>query len=226
MWRRLGKPAALCGALALFSCSSDAPQDRHILYMAVGASDAVGVGATPLTNGYVFQIRDELERGRDVELLNLGIPGANLRAIRQAVHVALRAGANPDIVTVWVGANDLIDGVDEDDFEDDLDAMLEEIEDRTDAAVVIADLPDLTQLPRFREHPQPSVTPERIEAFNEAIKEQADEHDAALVRLSDEEVEERYVSDSDGFHPNDAGHRRIAELFLRAIRPLLAALPT
>ena len=221
-WRRLDTLAALCGVLALLSCSSDATKNRHIRYMAVGASDAVGVGATPLSNGYVFQIRDALERGRDVDLLNLGIPGANVSAILQAVHVALRAGARPDLVTIWVGANDVIDGVDADDFEDDLDEMLEEIEDRTKSDIVIADIPDLTQLPRFRDHPVRSVTRERIEDFNDAIADQAQDHDASLVRLSEEEVEERFVSDADGFHPNDRGHRRIAELFLRQIRPLLA----
>ena len=37
-----------------------------------------------------------------------------------------------------------------------------------------------------------------------------------LVQLSDELVDERFVSD-DGFHPNDAGHAAIAEQFLDAI---------
>jgi lysophospholipase L1-like esterase len=91
----------------------------------------------------------------------------------------------------------------------------------TNAFIAIADIPDLTQLPRFREDPSPSVTSGRIDAFNDAIHEQATEHDAVLVRLSDEQVEDRFVSDIDGFHPNDLGHARIAELFLDAIEPSL-----
>jgi acyl-CoA thioesterase I len=225
---KLAAGAAGLAVLALLSaCSSSPPEhadDRNLLYMAVGASDAVGIGAThPLRNGYVFRIRDELEKGWDVRLLNLGIPGARTAAIKDAVQLALRSGTDPDLVTIWVGANDLIDGVEPDEFQDELNELLDALADRTDAAVFIADIPDLTQLPRFREDPIRTVTRNRIEEFNEAIAEEAAEHGATLVPLSEEEVEDRYVSDEDGFHPNDAGHRRIADLFLRAIRSLLAA---
>jgi len=124
---------------------------------------------------------------------------------------------------IWVGANDIIDGVDPKDFEKQLDNMLGRLED-TKAFIAIADIPDLTELPRFRENPTKTVTRKRIGAFNDAIKRQANDHGAALVRLSAEEVEDRFVSDADGFHPNDRGYRRIAELFLKVIEPEVAAI--
>ena len=217
------RPVALLLTILLMTgCTNHRLDEDAIQYMAVGASDAVGVGATPLTNGYVFRIEDALEaEDKNVHLVNVGIPGANLDAIAQATKTALRLGANPDLVTIWVGANDLIDGVDPEDFEAVLDDLLDRLEDK-EAFIVIADLPDLTKLPRFREEPLETVTGRRIEAFNRIIHNQADEHDAALVRLSEEEVEDRYVSDIDGFHPSDRGHRRIAELFLAAIEPEVA----
>ena len=219
----MGRPVALLLTILLMTgCTNHRLDEDAIQYMAVGASDAVGVGATPLSNGYVFRIEDALEaEDKNVHLVNVGIPGANLEAIAQATKTALRLGANPDLVTIWVGANDLIDGVDPEDFEAVLDDLLDRLEDK-EAFIVIADLPDLTKLPRFREEPLETVTGRRIEAFNRIIHNQADEHDAALVRLSEEEVEDRYVSDIDGFHPNDRGHRRIAELFLAAIEPEVA----
>jgi hypothetical protein len=66
------------------------------------------------------------------------------------------------------------------------------------------------------------VSEKRIAAFNEAIRRQADDHHVPVVKLSDEPVEERFVSDLDGFHPSDAGHRRIADLFLAVILPEVA----
>jgi acyl-CoA thioesterase I len=192
--------------------------DDDFLYMAIGASDAIGVGATPITNGYVFQIEDQLEsHGDDVQLVDLGIPAADLDTIAQVAQTALRV-VEPDLVTIWVGANDIIDGVDPADFQDHLDNMLDGL-DGTNAVVAIADIPDLTGLPRFREDPISTVTAERIAAFNEAIHDEAAEHQAALVRLSDVPIEDRFVSDADGFHPNDLGHARIAELFLDAVEP-------
>jgi acyl-CoA thioesterase I len=197
--------------------------DADLVYMAVGASDALGIGATPITNGYVFRIEDAIEDAADtnVQLVNVAVPGATTDTITDAVQLALQTGVEPDLVTIWVGANDLTAGIEPAEFEQELHNLLQEF-DGSDATVAIADLPDLTALPRFRDDPSPNVTSERIDAFNQAIADEAGEHGAILVPLSDEVVEDQFVSDADGFHPNDAGHARIAELFLDAIEPGLA----
>jgi lysophospholipase L1-like esterase len=214
--------AMLAALLLMAACSSHRLEEDEILYMAIGASDVIGIGATPLTHGYVFRIEDALEdQGKKVHLVPVGVPGANLGTIAEAARTALSVTGKPDLVTIWVGANDVIDGVDPKEFEEELDDLLDRL-DKTEAFIAIADLPDLTQLPRFREEPIDTVTRKRIEAYNEAIQHQAEEHEAALVRLSDEKVEDRFVSDLDGFHPNDRGHRRIAELFLETIAPEVA----
>src|SRR5262245_1595487 len=114
----IAKLVCVLGLAILTACSSAKLGEKRISYMAVGASDAVGVGAIPLSHGYVYRINNELQdRGKTVDLLNLGIPGANLHTIAEAVKVALEAGARPNLVTIWVGANDIIEGVDADDFE-------------------------------------------------------------------------------------------------------------
>jgi acyl-CoA thioesterase I len=128
-------------------------------------------------------------------------------------------------VTVWTGANDVIRGEDADDFADELEDMFERLRDRTDGVIVAANIPDLTELPRFREDPDDNVTHERIEEFNEVIAEQAEDHDVLLVDLYAEPVEDDLVSDEDGFHPNDEGHRRIAGEFLEVILPALGLAP-
>ncbi|HEY3474734.1 MAG TPA: hypothetical protein VGK56_09000, partial [Anaerolineales bacterium] len=53
---------SLC-SLAILSCSGT-PKERKIefIYMALGASDATGVGAIPLTEGYVYLINRGLEQ--------------------------------------------------------------------------------------------------------------------------------------------------------------------
>jgi acyl-CoA thioesterase-1 len=197
--------------------------DIDLVYMAIGASDALGIGASPITDGYVFRIEEALdERDTNVQLVNVAVPDANLDTIVDVAQLALQI-AEPDLVTIWVGANDVVNGVEPADFEAELDNLLDEF-DGTGATLAIADLPDLTELPRFIENPDPDVTSSRIEAFNVAIQDQAQAHEAVLVRLSEEEVEDRFVSDADGFHPNDAGHARIAELFLDALEPAVAAI--
>jgi acyl-CoA thioesterase-1 len=218
---------AISGA-GLAACAGARPEPpERIVYVAVGASDAAGVGADPITRGYVFRIADELDERVDEAFLgNLGVPGANTEQLDAALELFLRSGVEPDLVTVWTGANDVIRGEDADDFADKLEAIFERLRDRTDGVIVAANIPDLTQLPRFQDDPDDDVTRERIEAFNEAIAEQAADHDVLLVDLYDDPVEDDLVSDRDGFHPNNEGHRQIAEHFLAVILPALGLEPT
>ena len=100
-----------------------------VRYAAIGASDAVGVGATvvcvPFTpcengTGYVPLLARHLRGSREVTLTNLGIPGAVLSpAIHQVVQAQGReipanfvdrempfVPANATLVTIFGGAND------------------------------------------------------------------------------------------------------------------------
>jgi lysophospholipase L1-like esterase len=218
---------AVSGA-SLGACASAPPEPpERITYLALGASDAAGVGAVPITRGYVFRIADELDQRVDEAFLaNVGVPGANTEQLDQALELFLSSEVEPDLVTVWTGANDVIQGRDADDFADELEAIFERLRDRTDGVVVVANIPDLTELPRFQDDPDDDVTQERIEEFNEAIAAQAENDDVLLVDLYSEPVEDDLVSDRDGFHPNNDGHRAIADRFLEVILPALGLEPT
>jgi acyl-CoA thioesterase-1 len=218
---------AVSGA-SLGACASAPPEPpERIIYLALGASDAAGVGAVPITRGYVFRIADELDQRVDEAFLaNVGVPGANTEQLDQALELFLSSEVEPDLVTVWTGANDVIQGRDADDFADELEAIFERLRDRTDGVVVVANIPDLTELPRFQDDPDDDVTQERIEEFNEAIAAQAENDDVLLVDLYSEPVEDDLVSDRDGFHPNNDGHRAIADRFLEVILPALGLEPT
>jgi acyl-CoA thioesterase-1 len=209
-------------SIALPGCGSSSARGKEPLrYTALGASDAVGIGAFPPTRGYVFRIRDGLaqQTGRPVELINLGIPGAEIRAIADALEVSLRTGAKPDLVTLWTGPNDVVAGADPRRFEEVLRRILSLLHDKTKALVVLANVPDLTRLPRFVERPSPAVTTARIMAFNTAIERQALSFAVPVVHLYEQPFMAQDVSDIDGFHPSNEGHAAIADLFLRVILP-------
>jgi acyl-CoA thioesterase-1 len=217
---------AISGA-GLVACASAPEPPERLVYLALGASDAAGIGADPLTRGYAFEIAEELDERIEVVLLaNLGVPGAITAQLDEALELFLETDVEPGLVTVWTGANDIIRGEDADDFEDELEEILERLRDRTDGVIAVANIPDLTELPRFRDDPDEDVTQERVEAFNEAIAAQAMDYDALLVDLHGEGVEDDLVSDEDGFHPNNEGHRQIADRFLNVILPALGLAPS
>jgi lysophospholipase L1-like esterase len=213
---------ALLGAVlvGLAGCGGGSAAGRaSTIYAALGASDAVGVGAEPIENGYVYRIRDALAaRLKAVNLINLGIPGAEIDRIAESARVFLQARARPDIVTLWTGANDAIGGRLIGDFEPDLGNLLARLRADTSAVIVMANIPDLTKLPRFTARPSPAVSSERIRTFNQAITRQAARYRVPLIDLFAQPVEPDLIS-ADGFHPSNAGHARIAQLFLDTLAP-------
>ena len=189
-------------------------------YLALGASDAFGIGASPITRGYVYRIKDGFEdRGRRVSLLNLGIPTADIPAIKKTAQKALKRDVDYDLVTIWTGANDLIGGGRVNEFEEDLAGILSRLRSRSKAFVVIMNLPELTTIKKFREDPDRDVTKERVAAYNAAITRQANQFKVPIVDFYKAAPGDMLVSEKDGFHPNNDGHQKIANLYLQIILP-------
>ena len=210
---------AVCGLL-LSACGGAKERPIEFIYLALGASDATGVGALPLTEGYVYLIARELDRQiHGVFLVNLGVPGARIDLVKEQARLAKELGTKADVVTLWTGANDVVNGDDPKQFQEQLRALLGIVKKDISRTIVVANLPDLTMLPRFRTSPNPSVTSARIGAFNRAIEEETRAAGGALVDLHASPVRDDLVFDVDGFHPNNAGHREIAQQFLQVILP-------
>jgi acyl-CoA thioesterase I len=196
-------------------------------YVALGASDAAGIGAFPLTEGYAFKIADALAaRGEPVGLYNLGIPGATVVEIQTALEVFLITRQEVDLVTLWTGSNDLIQGLTVAEFAQGLRSILSELRAHTNAFIVIANLVDLTQLPRFVEKPDVNVTAARVAAFNQVIRSEAAAFRVPVLNLFALVDPIRDLTSAlDGFHPNNRGHQRLASLFLGLIVPHLRPEP-
>jgi len=80
-----------------------------VTYVALGASDAVGVGSNePGSQGYVPLLAARLQKGS--HLLNLGVSGIRLHeALTQELPLALNT--SPTLITIWLVANDFVGGV-------------------------------------------------------------------------------------------------------------------
>ena len=219
-WGRMLRGAVCC--LFLAACGSSQEKPIEYIYLAFGASDATGVGAVPLTDGYVYLLARELDRQmHGVFLVNLGVPGARIDLIKDQASVAKELGTKADAVTLWTGANDLVNGDDPKSFQEQLRGLLRMVMQDLSRTLVVVNLPDLTMLSRFRTSPSPSVTPARIEAFNRAIAEETRSAGGVLVDLHASPIRNELVFDVDGFHPNTAGHQEIArQLSHMLLRPV------
>lgn len=201
--------------LGLASCSGRGTPEGPggaTVYAALGASDAVGVGAVPLSNGYVYLIAERIRAARgEVELHNFGYLGARIDHFLDSELPAAIAVA-PGVVTVWAGSNDLIEGDDAAVFGAKLESLLRQLREGTAAQVFVGDLVDLTRAPRFRRDPSPAVTRARIAAFNAGIHAAVAATGAHLVPLSTVPLDDSLFA-WDGFHPSNAGYALLAAAF-------------
>ncbi len=216
--------AAVALLLCISGCGGSSSSNGRIRYVALGASDADGIGASPITNGYVFQIEEMLNQDCiATNLTNLSIPGTELNAVRN-VQIPLASELNPDLITLWPGPNDLISGNSLAEFEDDLDSVKQQLLERTDAEIFFATIPDLRIIPSLQSDPDPDVTLERINAYNAIIRATTTDPRIHIVELEDVVLTPELINDIDGFHPSDAGHALLARYFLDSIRPVFCRL--
>jgi len=223
IFRALTTSLSLIGYIFICGCGNGVDGGADIRYVALGASETTGVGASPIGNSYVHRIKNGIEdQGKSVNQLNYGIPDIEIGGLRDVELRALDLGPKPDIVTLFVGGNDLIAGTTTDDFEGNLDAVLNHISKISGVDVFVADLPDLTKLPRFVENPDPDVTEARVRAYNVIIANICARYGAVLVHISAAPDDPALISD-DGLHPNNAGYQTITGDFLNEMLPVIYA---
>jgi acyl-CoA thioesterase I len=210
---------ALCLALGLsvacgrFGQAQSAQAPAPLTYVAIGASDSVGVGADrPDAEGWVPVLHQALPPGST--LVNLGVSGALLRqALDQQLPVAL--DSDPDVITVWLAVNDLNARVPLERYSSDLDVLLRTLQEQTEASIFVGNIPDVARLPVYRQV-DPELVDREVRRWNAVIAETTARNGAQLVDLYtgwNELAEHPEYVGRDGFHPSSAGHRRIAELF-------------
>jgi lysophospholipase L1-like esterase len=200
----------------------------------VGASETAGWGAGNFRTESWPQVLLDLALP-DFRLVNLGLPGATVeRAIERELPKLKRA--DPDIVTVWLNANDIFQGVSPARYRRDFAHLLRVI-DRTDPQqILVANTPPLDTLPAYRacrpdppeggpfcflgnSLPAPPEMRALVGRYNRIIKMSAKKTGATLIDLHSSALKAHKLGtdaalvSGDGLHPSTEGHRAIAESF-------------
>lgn len=182
-------------------------------YVALGASETYGVGAQPVSAGYAYRVARALHSRR---FLDLGIPGATLDAAYQS-ELTRALAVHPALCTVFFGVNDLRAGVTERNFVLELHDMIATLR-RGGARVLVIGMPNLGLLPAARAFPDAGSISAQWNAGMARSAHQAGAGFLDLSRFSRElATHPRYIA-PDGLHPSSAGHARLAQVVLSAIR--------
>jgi lysophospholipase L1-like esterase len=195
---------------------------QKLIYVALGASDTFGFGASdPYNQNWAADLAARL--GPRYRLINLGIPSIHVHdALTTELPVAL--DAHPDLVTIWLAVNDLADQVPVKSYAQDLDTLLSRLQAKnSQMRIAVANVPDLAILPHFSKqatlHSQ--ALQQQILSYNAAIASIVHQHHAILIDLSQQSYDlqhhPEYISE-DGLHPTTLGYARLADLFYQALQ--------
>jgi len=190
-----------------------------VRYVAIGASDSVGVGAAdPARGSWPARIAARLPAGS--AYLNLGVSGSiALQAGREQLPGAI--AQRPTVVTIWLAVNDLNATIDRASYADALGGIVDALVRRSDASIFVGNVPDLRTVPVYASVDK-LVLLVRINAYNEAIAEIAARSPTRVFVVDlfsgSADVVSTATVAQDGFHPSDAGYELIADRFANAMR--------
>lgn len=163
----------LCLLLVLSGCAQSATNQASqanqtttpakinapITYVAIGASDTFGIGTDdPYDDNWANDLAILLGPNH-VHLINVGIPSITIHDVL-AIELPIAVDAHPDLVTIWLGVNDIAANVPVSSYAPDLDTLFRRLHASSPhVRIAIANIPDLTLLPYFS-----SSNPQKLHA--------------------------------------------------------------
>jgi len=199
-----------------------APRARTIRYLALGDSTVQGDGASAPTATLPYRIAEQLSAEfRRVELHNIGVSGAMSREVArdQAPQIAPFA---PDLVTLSVGANDIVHFKSPAQYFRNVNRILRAVDAAPGARAVVFTAPALDTAPLISP-PLRALLGVQTRRYNAGLRRVVAGHRATLVdayyAIRARLLRDRSFFARDGYHPSDAGYALTAT----AARPAVTA---
>jgi len=188
-------------------------------YLALGDSFTIGTGTTPDRSFPAVLVNRWWDRGLECDLRNPAVNGYTTDDLIRE-ELALVASYRPDLVTVLIGANDIVAGSREDRYR----AQLRRIHDRITADApsarrVALPQPDWSLTPAGASFGDPARIARTIERFNDIAREEAERAGAAYVDIFPlmREQMRSGMTARDGLHPSADAYAAWADALVDAV---------
>jgi lysophospholipase L1-like esterase len=198
---------------------------RALRYVALGDSYTIGTSVQPderWPEQLVARLRDD---GRSLDLVaNLGVNGYTSGDVIE--HELPRLdGLRPELATLLVGVNDVVQGVPPDRYEANTAVILDALLNPLPAGRVVAiATPDYTVTPAGADYGDPALQAAGIVRNNAILERLARERGIAWVDIHDISLlarDDRSLVADDGLHPSGAQYARWVERILPVVRELI-----
>ena len=188
-------------------------------YLALGDSYTIGTGASDESHAWPSIIAARLS----AELTNPAVNGyTSLDLIRDELPYLERV--QPDLVTVLIGVNDLVQGRSADQYRRSLGTIYDAVAGRRVAAISI---PTWSYVPGAAGFGGKDHVDQLTRAFNNVARDEATQRGFTWIDITEAStsgIGTRGWIASDQLHPGDAQYAAWAEVIYEAIRPLTSPL--
>lgn len=186
-----------------------------ITYAAIGDSLTSGVGADTFKEVYPYLIAEKInETGKSVSLENFSAPGAKTQDL---INVLLDPAvkAQPDIITLLIGVNDIHNHIGLEQFKKNYQIILDRLTKETSAKIYLINIPRIGSntiiLP-----PLNFYFDVETDRYNEVIKELAATYNLTYIDLNSP-TKDLLKKDGahysvDSFHPSAVGYKLWAQI--------------
>ena len=173
-------------------------------FLALGDSFTIGTGTTPDRSFPAELARIWTDRGREVVLSNPAVNGYTTEDLIRD-ELPLIASFRPTLITLLIGANDIVQGSSDDGYRRQLRSIHERFRaDAPDARVIALPQPDWSLSPAGADFGDLAAIARTIERFNEIAREEATRAGAVwidLFPLMRAQGRKRMFA-ADGLHPS------------------------
>ena len=202
--------------------SPDTTGTARLRYVALGDSYTIGTSVLEAER-WPNQLVGKLPQ---LELVaNLGVNGFTSRDLIE-VELPRVPALEPDVVTVLIGVNDVVQGVSVSEYRDNLVRILPELAEAVGKdRIVVVTIPDYTVTPQGAAFGDPEQKSRAIREFNARMTELATAFGITVIDIYDislEAASDRTLVASDGLHPSGVQYARWVERIAPAMETILA----
>ncbi|HEY6875288.1 MAG TPA: SGNH/GDSL hydrolase family protein [Candidatus Dormibacteraeota bacterium] len=195
--------------------------DKRLVYLALGDSYTIGTGASHESRNWPSLIAARIEKatGKDVELVNPSVNGFTTVDLI-ARELGYTADLNPQLISVLIGVNDLVQGRRVDQYRESLVEIYDAIA-ATHARVAAVSIPNWSIVPAATEFGDPARLKRLTDEFNAVAQAEAASRNFLWIDITD--VSSRDTGSAgwiaaDDLHPGDVQYAAWAEVIWDALR--------
>ena len=178
-----------------------------MMYLALGDSFTIGTGTTPERSFPAALVRLWARAGRECDLRNPAVNGYTTDDLIRA-ELPLLADLAPDLITLLIGANDIVAGSSDERYRAQLRRIHDRLRRTPGAARYALPQPDWSLTTAGAAYGAPARTRDTIERFNAIARQEAERGGATYVDLFPlmREQMRRGMVAPDGLHPSEAAY--------------------